>query len=348
MKLHKTKQLELASLLPTALDFKKILLARNPSPSPNDKKEVHRLEAGEIGEQKVLDIFQKYSPDHWIGIQNIWLKFYGTSEFDFILLTNNIQYLFEIKNYNGTYVYKDGVNTINQHVISSNPINQARSAVTKMQSILNEHSKNIQVKGAVIFAGDNCEVSIQSEVNDIAILKTEDLYDFIQKIILEEQSNSYKSVDTQSVIEHFERHEVSPPYPIQPINQEQMKQIRLGIYCAYCGNFDLTIEKHYVKCSCGFHESREEAILRTICEYGTLNFKDHLSTGVLTDFLNGQASHVHIQKILAKHFEMVKNNRYTYYINKIFIYSKIYSQFIIDLPSYFYSKRGRPVIQIFE
>ena len=348
MKVYKTRQGEIASQLPTSLDIKRILLARSPNPSAKDKKEVYRLEAGEAGEEKVIEIFQEYGPGHWMGLQNLWLKNYGTFEIDFTLITNHCQYVIEIKNYKGDYTYKDGVSTVDDYIIPKNPIDQTRQAVSNMQNILNEFGKNIPVKGVLIFTGKDAEVSIQSPVEDITILKVSQLKRFIQKIIHEEQAHAYPPINKQSIIDHIETHEVPHPYPPIPITREKMTQLRRGIYCALCGNFELEFQKYYVKCKCGFEEPKEEALVRSICEYGALNFERHLYTNEIIEFLSGQVSYSYLQKILGQHFEMVKNQRYTYYINKQLIYLKMFTQFKIKLPIIYQATRGRSIIHIFK
>lgn len=348
MKLYKTKHLEIASQLPTDLDIKRILLARSPNPTVEDEKEVSRLKAGEVGEQKVVELFQKYGLTHWVGLQNIWLENYGTFEIDLTVTTNHCQYVIEIKNYKGDYKYKDGVSTVGDFIIPKNPIDQARQAVSNMKNIMKEYPQHLPVKGVLIFTGEKSHVSIQSPVDDILIMKLDDLYAFIQKMILEEQGHAYHSTNIQSVLDHIETFEVACPYPPKPITKNQLKKIRRGISCAYCGNYELKFQKSYVKCKCGLEEPREEAVIRTICEYGALHFENHLFTRKLLDFLDDQVSYTYLQRLLVKHFEMMKNQRYTYYVNKRLLYAHIYLQFKIDLPIYYYSKRGRPIIHILE
>lgn len=85
------------------------------------------------------------------------------------------------------------------------------------------------------------------------------------------------------------------------------------------------------------YESREEAIIRTICEYGVLNFDKALTTGKLLDFLNNQISRTNLLKVLKENFEMVYNSKYTYYLNKKLPYHKISREFHISCYSKYYA-----------
>lgn len=85
----------------------------------------------------------------------------------------------------------------------------------------------------------------------------------------------------------------------------------------------MELSHFYAKCSCGFIEKRDDAILRGICDYGVLSYDKHLRVGELYYFLNRIASKENIYRILRQNFEFVKKGRNSYYINKKLPYDKL-------------------------
>jgi hypothetical protein len=347
MILYQTEQLKETNQSPTTLDIQQVMLDRGLITSYDDKKQIRRLETGEMGEQKVLDLFKEHGLEHWLGLKNLWLDYYGTSECDFILFTRNGCYTFEIKNYYGPFTYKDGICTVNGKTISSNCIDQARKATNKLRNIFQENHHPMPVKSVVLFTGENSQINIESEVNDVKILHLVDLYDYIQEIIREEATQNNPAIHLEKTLHILERHETKSPYSMDSIPTDLMEKVQDGIHCAYCKSYNVNIGRYYVKCSCGLQEPKVEAVIRSICEYGVLNFEAQLTVGEIYSFLAGQITRNFLQKTLATHFKMIKKGKYTYYINLKLPYEKIYHLFTIKLPLYFYTKRGRPIIHMY-
>ena len=51
-------------------------------------------------------LFENGSPD-WVILKNVWLDCRGVFECDYLVFTKAREYLFEIKNYTGSYVYRE-------------------------------------------------------------------------------------------------------------------------------------------------------------------------------------------------------------------------------------------------
>src|SRR5699024_12537041 len=68
-----------------------------------------------------------------------------------------------------------------------------------------------------------------------------------------------------------------------------------------------------VNCPCGFQETSEEAILRTIAEFGVLTFKQDFTLNEILTFMDGQFSKTYLREQVSQHFLKVGNGRYTQY-----------------------------------
>jgi len=330
-----TKLLKETLRYPSELDYGRIYIKRSTRLS-NKERYLHKIkEAGLIGENTVVKYLKVYGKEHWIIIRNMWFDDFGRCENDITLITNTHCYVFEVKNYDYDYSHCDGVCRVNNKKVKNSPVAQARKNFLNMKKICAEFSPHIQVKGALILSAIDQEVDIQSPVEDIKVISRNNLRRYIREIVKEEQNTQmYGSIDKDGLIQYLERYEILNPNLAEPIADDEMANLRKGICCANCGTFDLNFNNRekYIKCSCGFHEPREEAILRTICEYGVLNHDKDLTRGNLLEFFGGQISHVTLTKVLNKYFKKQSNGKYTFYINMKLPLEKIRYQFMLDLP----------------
>lgn len=334
-----TKLLKETLRYPSKLDHSRIYVKRCTNLANKDRY-LHKIrETGLIGEDIIVKYLKKYGKNHWIIIRNIWFDDFGRCENDITLITNTHCYVFEIKNYDHKYTHNNGICRVKNKKVKNSPVAQARKNFLNLKKICNEFSPHIQVKGALILTSVDQEAEIQSPVEDIEVILRNNLRKYIREIADEERkAQVYGHIDKEGLIQYFEQYEIMNPNLACPITDDEMTNLRKGICCANCGSFDLDFNNRekYVKCSCGFHEPREEAILRTICEYGVLRYDKQLTRKELLEFFGGQISRNVLRKILKKHFEIRRNGRYTYYINLKLPFEKIRHQFKLILPRIHY------------
>lgn len=182
MLVYQTERLKEVIEQPTQLDIERIIDRRSRVRSFHQENKLKRLEAGRAGEQVVLEYLQKYGNEDWVVIQNMWLSNGGPFEADFILLTNHGPYLFEVKNYTSDFVYQNGIVSFNSQIAAGDPIYQTRRNQINLEKICQLHSRQLQVKGALLLVGIDNYTEIHSEVEDIDIVIRTHLRHYIQKI----------------------------------------------------------------------------------------------------------------------------------------------------------------------
>lgn len=315
---------------PTQLDIEKIMSQRNKHQTADDTYRLSRLEAGERGERIVLDYLEQYGADHWVVIKNMWLNIGGPFEGDIILITTSMVYIFEIKNYSSHFSYEDGITKINNNKISGNPINQARRNTINLEEICKAFSKDIEVKGALIFTGEDNYVEIDSDVKDIDIIQRNQLKHYIQQIAKDEEDYYKPTIDIKSFLYHLGTYEIERYFGPGSPKEEEISGLKKGIYCLHCKNYNVEINRKMIKCECGFSEDREIVILRMICEFGVLNFNQKLIFKGLEEFFGGDISRKSIQKVLRKYFKEIKNGKHSHYINKNLPLYKLFEEFDIQ------------------
>lgn len=300
---------------PTHLDLLSILNVRCPTLFVEHERLFHSLRSGEMGEQEVIRYFKEYGGRHWRFIRNVWANVNGRFESDLIIITRAYIYVLEVKNYTGIFKYDEGISTIDGVDVNADCIFQARRSFKNIQKLLAPLVGFQQVKGALIFSGEHNEVHIRSRVEDIEIVQRNQLLRFIHKIAEEEDAHYYDEIAITPIIKKLEQVQLANPFTADPLTSEQMKHVRSGIVCAHCSNFNIEITRKYVNCTCGCVELREEAMVRTICEYGMLRYNEPLRRNELAHFFGKQASLRYLNHILATHFTMEGKGKNTSYLN---------------------------------
>lgn len=314
MLIHHSRLSSLMTQTPTLLDYKRILKRRDIIKYEDYGPSLYNLETGEAGEQELLTFLKDYGQKHWIVIRNLWMNHRGEFESDIVLITYHACYVFEVKNYVGHFEYENSLSRINGSNLPNNAISQAERAYIHLTNICRKISPSITTNGALIFIGEHNTVDILTKVSGVKVLSRNELRRYIESIANEEAAYPYPPIDSSKIIAHFENYEIVNPYKIETVREGTLAKVRRGIYCAECFSYDIDTSKLFITCVCLHRERREEAVLRTICEYGVLNFeKESVSLRELLEFMDYQVSGNYLRKILTKYFKMVYKNAHTTY-----------------------------------
>lgn len=320
------------SKIPTEYEFQRLAVHRNIMTSKQELARFNRVKAGAAGEDRFYNLINEFGLDHWYLLRNSWFNDFADFECDFTLITGHCIHVFEIKNYFGRFVYHNGQCSSRGIDITYNPINQTRNAMVHMKNITNSFSKDIPVKGVLVFIGEHNEIHIKDEINYIDIISSNQIYQYIQNIIQEEKLSPH-IIDAPRLISHYEQFEIIKPHLPVPYSKEEVISGKRGIMCARCLNFDVKKVGSYIHCDCGYRESREEAIVRTACEYGALTYGQNFTVNDIKHFIANQASFQYLKKILSQHFLTVPNEKVLTFLNYNRDFPYINEKFEFQLPA---------------
>lgn len=333
MNIYFTEIAKEMSRIPTDYEFQKLAVQRELMTSKKELARFNRVQAGAAGEDRFYEIMNEFGSEHWYLLRNSWFSDYTDFECDFILITRHCVYVFEVKNYFGRFVYHNGQCSSRGVDITYNPINQARNAAVHMRQLTQKLSIDIPVKGVLVFIGEHNDVYIGDEIDYIDIISSNQVYQYIQKIITEEAHSPHR-INAQKLISYYEQFEILKPYLPIPFSKEEVRKYgKAGTTCARCGNFNVNKVRSYIVCDCGYRESREEAIVRTACEYGTLTYGENFTVNDIKHFLANQASFQYLKKTLSQHFPIVPNEKVLTFLNYNRDYPYINEKFDFKLPA---------------
>lgn len=332
------------SNVPSQLEFLQVVSQRGSSYFKEEKQRYKSLQAGDEGERKLLQYLQAFGQPHWQVVRNLWLKDFKQFECDTVLITKHCLYIFEVKNYRGTFTYKDGKCFFNGTESPLNPFEQVRANAASIRNYLKRLNIHISVKAAVVFTGMDNEVFIQSEIKDVEVIQSNGIRNFIERLFLEENKSSHHSFTPKFLINKFEQIETTNPFIPNPLSKRALREIKGGLCCANCMGFDLERSKFKILCKCGLEESLEEASIRTICDYSVLNIQKEIRRKEVYPFFNQQVSLSFLQNLLGTHFERKNSSSQVYYEIKPRPYEQIRDEFSIKVPRTFYHKNGERTI----
>jgi hypothetical protein len=318
MNFYQTELQKQISLLPTQLDFLRIAKQRGLPLTNKEENLLYTLEAGEYGEQTVINFLEKFGRDHWLVMRNLWLDYSNPYESDILLFTEHKPYVLEVKNYYGQFIYDNGVCTLEGKKLTNNPIFQTQSAHTNLQRITHEVNPSIQAEGALLLIGEHNEVELNSEIPDIKVKQRHQFRRYIRSIITEEMNHLGYSLDKNKLLAQLEGYEIPPRFQPISLSPKDLEHAHKGIYCLHCKGYNIQVHKSYIQCNnCHFFEAREEAVFRTICEFGVLTFgHDYMKRSDISHFMNHQVSSKYLSNFLKEHFESIGQYKMTRYLSK--------------------------------
>lgn len=315
-------------MTPTEWEFQRLAFLRGLTEGGHFK----RLEAGFEGEEKFYRLLQEFGLKHWVILRNIWFHDDSDFECDFILVTWHAVYLFEVKNYYGRFVYENGECFSRGVAITYNPVNQARNTIVHLRNVTRVFSRDVEVRGALVFIGEHNQVEIRDDIDYIDILKSNDVYQFIQEIIRREQTFGGRKINIDAFANYYAKQRIVNPYMSRPFTADEMLHARKGIYCAKCDRKVALIRDRYLKCTCGLHEPREEAIVRTACEYGVLTYGRNFTVSDIHNFIGDGLGRIYLNKLLNKYFLKIESAKIYTYGNLGRDYPIISDKFLFALP----------------
>lgn len=318
--------------IPTSEEFLKIAYNRGLLHTEEELRNYRRVQAGADGEDKFHEILKEVGREHWGILRNTWFHHFSNFECDSIVITASGVFVFEVKKYHGKFVYDNGQCSSRGVDITYNPINQANNALTHLRNLTRKFSSAIDVRGVLVFIGEHNQVFIQDDIDYIEILECNEVYDFIQEMVREENRSGKYSINIDKLVQHYKRHEVPHPYPPKAYTSKLLDFARTGFSCARCASFDITVTRSHIICPCGLHEPREEAFVRTACEYGVLTYGDNFTVPQIRQFIKQQVSYNNLVKILVKHFKQVTGTKVLTFENFGRDYLKVKTQFDLPLP----------------
>lgn len=268
---------------------------------------------GYQGEQEFAKLLKDYNKENRLILYNLRLETNNTEfEIDCLLLQNELMHLFEIKYYEGDFLYDDGKWFIlgNKREISD-PLAQLQRSEILFKQLLQNLNINLAVRGYLVFLHPNFQL-YQAPLGKNIIYPAQ-LKRFMKKFT--RQTTPLQSWHQDIInrlhtmhIKHS-RHTRLPDYYFDTLTK--------AVFCLNCSGILVCNGRDLLYCQkCSLTESLELAIIRMTKDFHLLFPKEQITTRNIFTWCGEIVSMKVIRRILQKHLKMNGNGKGLYFTLK--------------------------------
>lgn len=270
---------------------------------------LNRLQSGYEGELQFYNLIKKFIPDDALVIFDILLNFNDTEfQIDCLIIFQYEIYLFEVKNYEGDFLFADNNWYLSSKEKVNNPLHQLNRTELLFSQFLKQNKASLKVNSHLVFINP-MYMLYQAPVN-LPIVFPAQLQRFLTKLRhVPSELNSYhdKILDLITT-----RHKTTSSYE-SPVDYN-LGMLKKGIFCRYCNGSMEIFNSVKVQCNhCGDFDLIEKVIVRSAKEFEFLFPEKKITISRMHKWLNFKISKYIIRKVLQKNATVFGTNRNTFY-----------------------------------
>lgn len=275
------------------------VLEKRTNLSTDDKKLLWVQRMGYQGERIFFEFITRYAKQHWKVLYRTWLSVNGRLECDFIIMTRVGVYFFEIKHYNGSFVYENHQQFINQRRFKGDILGQFKQMKERTSQMCHVLNYSGLITHKLIYINPYYTARLPQEWEGF-LLHYNQLNDFFEKITRDENTINPANLSPENFDLLIDRDfRCEAPYQFQEISAAQATSLKTGIECVHCGSFSLTTTRYKVICSnCHQEEFKEEAGMRMIEDFRLLFPNTEIIGSKMALINGGFFHHNYLNKIL--------------------------------------------------
>jgi hypothetical protein len=273
-----------------------------------ERKYYLNKEKGFEGELRFDELTEKLTGDQII-LNDLLLEVNGvTFQIDTTIIFQDTIDLFEVKNYEGDYLFKQNRFYINSELEILNPLDQLKRCQTLFRQLLQNLSFKIPVEGRLIFI--NPEFTLYNAPENKSIIFPTQINRFMKKLNSKPSkvNGTHKKLAEQLVSMHQTKSKINM-LPNYEYHQPQM-----GISCASCHSLMTSVKGTKLICNvCGVEEKLESAVMRSVWEFKLLFPDKKITTNSIFDWCKVVPSKPIIRRILQKNMKSIGIGQWSYY-----------------------------------
>ena len=297
------RSMPLELLYYNSLSFRKDL-------SNQEKHEKEMIKKGYEGECQYDQILDEVGHENIYVIRDVYLKIGNTdTQYDTIIISENRVVINEIKNYTEDYRYESNRWFRNNKPINDNAFAQLDRAKGKLMNLMDDADLHVKVEAALIFTSDDFRLTSEDQRIWQETIVRNNLRKYLRQFYNERLENKAKSIANtirNSVVDntYFEK-------------TADIDQLRRGLYCGECGNFNLIKKRFQFICAeCETIESHDSHLLRAMHDYKYLFYNQPMTQRIFTYLINDEVNKSTIYRFFQKHCHINKKGNYTTYTLK--------------------------------
>lgn len=239
----------------------------------------------------------------------------GSTEFqiDALIITAQEILLYEVKNYGGEYVYKEGfLLSIPSENSFHSPTERINRHTSLLQSLLKTHQMKLPIKPFVAFV--HPEFMLYDVENIQKILVRATFPKHFRKLTAQLEPLSPKHFLLAKTL--CELSDQTKPY-LNGVPDYTYEECKKGLICLACKQFipEIKHKNRFYRCKiCGHKERVSKIILRHVLEFKRLFPDRKLTVPTIYDWCGGLCSDKRIRSALQKEYTLVDTGRASHYV----------------------------------
>ncbi len=278
-----------------------------------DESRYWNLEKGYQGEV-LFDKWFSGLDGEWIVVNDLLLEHAGSLfQIDSLVIGENRVYLFEVKNFEGDYYLDDGRWLSISKKEINNPLLQMQRCEMALRQLLKSLGYQSPIESSLIFI--NPEFTLYNCSPHLPIVFSSQMNRFSNKLLRQSSSSAGRLHERHSRLAEklCELHLEKSPYERLP--EYRYEELRKGIVCAGCGGMGVHHHYRMVKCEmCGYKESVDKALIRSIDECSSLFPQMKITTKIIHEWIGQIISKKVIQRILHINFKLIGHGKSAIYV----------------------------------
>ncbi|WP_404430026.1 nuclease-related domain-containing protein [Sutcliffiella horikoshii] len=282
------------------------------------EKEKHYLwnmEKGYEGECMFDALTAKLEGCNHLILNDLLLKHNNTTfQIDSLIITPRNAFLFEVKNFEGDYIYDTRTDQLHVKANSkdyevTNPLNQLNRCNSLLRQLLSNYGFNLPILASVVFI--NSEFTLYQSPPDKPFIHPTQINRYLKGL---QTDSSFKLTKMHTALAEklTSLHIVDSPFKNLP--EYSYDQVGKGLVCASCSSLSVIVEGRSARCvRCHRVETLEEIVLRHVGEFRMLFPDRPVSTKNIHEWCRQIKSPKTIRRILDKHMNNKGSNRWSYF-----------------------------------
>ncbi len=236
-------------------------------------------------------------------LPDLTLKHNRVTQIDSLLVTDEVIFQFEIKNYamDLTWTHQQW-QFGNGHSLNDDPIVQLQRSSSILRNVLEELGfESPPVVPILVLINPDSFVDLKDDCS-VKVLRSFELRRFLEELRFRYSAPSRAGSErVNKICQHILHYQWEPSFSNfgQSVRDlENRAPIPTGIICPVCGNRELEYSSHHISCRCGSKEIKKTALLRKINEAQILDPKFELSRKYIEEYVENRVSQATLTRIL--------------------------------------------------
>ncbi|MDR7078978.1 hypothetical protein J2Y03_004035 [Neobacillus niacini] len=229
-------------------------------------------------------------------------------QLDSSLIFQETYNLFEVKNFEGEYIYDTEYLKTLGGWDTQNPLDQLKRSKLLLSQLLQSLGSKLTVEAYVIFI--NPQFTLYQTPPDLPFILPTQLHRFMKK--LDQKSSQLNQSHKNLADKLISLHQLEPPKIQLPTYKYET--VKKGMTCSKCDSFSVTISGKKLICNkCGVEELITVAVMRNVEEFRILFPEFKITTNIIHEWCGVVDSRKRVSRILGKNLKINGLGQWAFY-----------------------------------